>query len=150
MPRRCRPFQYTVFFLVFLALPLRANLGDTVAQCVARYGKPLSFSEPGGKSPFGTLIFEATGYALIVFLLNNVEVGARVSRVDKAAFTEPEMRNIMASDSTSSLSWTPTTSDDPTCLEWLRPDKATALYDKQKHMLIFTSPEMATALKPTP
>jgi hypothetical protein len=31
-------------------------------------------------------------------------------------------------------------------LQWSRVDKATVLYDKEKHMLIFTSQEMAGAI----
>jgi hypothetical protein len=31
-------------------------------------------------------------------------------------------------------------------LKWSRGDKATVLYDKQKHMLIFTSQEMVNAI----
>lgn len=138
-----------IILFSLLILPLRANLGDTVAQCVVRYGKPIGFSEASAKSPFGTLAFTATGYTLIVFLLNNKEVGARVSKVDKSAFTDAERQNIMGADSAGSP-WISTPSDDPTCLKWARADKATALYDKEKHILIFTSDEMANALHAAP
>jgi hypothetical protein len=134
-----------IIFFSLLTIPLRANLGDTVVQCVTRYGKPVGYSEASAKFPFGTIVFSATGYTLIVFLLHNQEVGARVSKLDKSAFTDPEMKNIMSADLAGS-SWTPTASDDPICLQWTRGDKATVLYDKAKHMLIFTSQEMAGAL----
>ena len=58
-----------------------------MAQCVQRYGKPVGFSEAGPKSPFGTLIFVAGPYQLIVFLSNNVEVGARILEADYARAT---------------------------------------------------------------
>ena len=134
-----------IICFTLLTLPLRGNLGETVEQCVARYGKPNGFSEASAKFPFGTLVFSATGYTLIVFLLNNKEVGARVSKVDKSAFTDSEMKNIVDADLAGS-SWTSTASADPTCLQWTRGDKATVLYDKAKHMLIFTSPAMTGAL----
>ena len=76
-------------------------------------------------------------------------MGARVSKVDKSAFTDAEMKNIMDADSTVSP-WVSTSSDDPTCLKWTRGDKATVLYDKAKHILIFTSDEMTNAVHPTP
>jgi hypothetical protein len=98
--------------------------------------------------PFGTVVFTATGYTLIVFLINNKEVGARVSKVDKSAFTDAEMKTSWAP--IWRVPWTPTPSDDPTCLRWIRGDKATVLYDKEKHMLIFTSEEMANAIHPAP
>jgi hypothetical protein len=136
-----------LFFL--LTIPVRANLGETVEQCVTRYGAPVGYSEAGAKSPFGTVAFTATGYTLILFLIKNKEVGARVSKVDKSAFTDAEMKTIMDAD-TAGTPWTSTPSDDPTCLRWIRGDKATVLYDKVKHMLIFTSEEMANALHPAP
>lgn len=139
----------TIIFFSLLTIPLRANLGDTVEQCVARYGKPVGYSEASAKSPFGTLVFTATGYTLIVFLINNKEVGARVSKVDKSAFTDAEMQTIMGADSVGSP-WASIPSDDPVCLRWARSDKATVLYDKEKHVLIFTSEEMANAIHVTP
>jgi hypothetical protein len=133
-----------IILFSFLTIPLRANLGETVAQCVVRYGKPIGYSEAGSKTPFGTLAFTSAGYTLIVFLLKNKEVGARVSKVDKSAFTDAEMQTIMVADSAGSP-WTPAASTDPTCLQWTRGDKATVLYDKQNRVLIFTSEEMANA-----
>ncbi len=141
--------RVTIILFSLLTIPLRANLGETVAQCVARYGRPVGYSEAGAKSPFGTLAFTATGYTLIVFLINNKEVGARVSKLDKSAFTDAEMKNIMDADSAGSP-WTSAPSDDSACLRWTRADKATVLYDKEKHVLIFTSEEMAGAIHATP
>jgi hypothetical protein len=135
-----------LLFALLLTLPLQANLGETVEQCVARYGKPAGFSEAGAKSPFGILGFTAGNYTLVIFVLKNKEVGARVSKQDKSAFTDPEMQTIMNADSMGS-GWTRAASDDPTCLQWKREDKATVLYDKQKRMMIFTSQQMADALK---
>jgi len=140
-----RMFRYWTLLFLLLTLPARANLGETVEQCVARYGKPVMFTEASAKTPFGTLTFVAAGYGLIIFVLNNKEVGARVSKLDKTAFTDAEMQNIMTADSAVSP-WTPVASDDPTCLQWSRSDMATVLYDKDKHLLIFTSPEMAQAV----
>ena len=140
--------RFAIILFSLLTIPLRANLGETVEQCVARYGKPLGYSEANAKSPFGTVAFTATGYTLIVFVIHNKEVGARVSKLDKSAFTAAEMQTIMGADSAGS-SWTPAPSDDPTCLQWIRGDRATVLYDKEKRMLIFTLEEMTNALHPT-
>ena len=144
-----RILRSAILLFSVLSIPARANLGETVAQCVARYGAPVGYSEAGAKSPFGTVAFTATGYTLIIFLIKDKEVGARVAKVDKSAFTEAEMQRIMGADS-GGFSWTSTPSDDPTCLRWVRPDKATVLYDKAKHMLIFTSDEMASAIQVQP
>jgi predicted lipoprotein with Yx(FWY)xxD motif len=120
-------------------------LGETVEQTIHRYGKPTGFTEASAKTPFGTILFTASGYELVLFILNNKEVGARVSKLDKSTFTDIEMQNIMSSDSNESK-WTSVASTDPSCLQWSRSDKATVLYDKDKRMLIFTSDEMIQAL----
>ena len=148
-------FRLAVLLLIFCALPLWAKLGDTVPECTKRYGVPGGFTEANGKSPFGTLAFRAGKYTLLVFLLDVKEVGARVTKTDKSAFTEDEMKTIMDAEGDPASPWTPTSSTDPTCLEWTRGDKATVLYDKDKHVLIITSPAMADAVrtfvpKPTP
>ncbi len=135
-----------VLLLLVLVLPARANLGESIQQCVARYGKPVHYTEANDKLPFGTVVFAAEGYELIVFVLGDKEVGARVSKLDKSAFTEAERQTIMAADSGSG--WVSVRSSDPTCLEWARSDQATALYDQTKNMLMITSPEMAAALHP--
>ena len=142
--------RHTLLLLVFLTLPLRANLGETVEQCIARYGKPSAYTEASDKLPFGTVTFTAGNFGLIVFILNNKEVGARVSKKDKSAFSDAEMKMIMTADTSATDPWTPTTSDDPTCLKWSRNDKATILYDKDKHILIFTADDMAKALNSPP
>ena len=138
-------FRFAIVLFTLMLLPARANLGETVAQCVARYGRPVGYSEANGHSPFGTVAFSAGGYTLIVFLLGQEEVGARVSKKDNSAFSDAELKNIMGADVGGSQ-WTPGTSPDPSSLTWSRGDKATVLYDKDKHVLIFTSPEMATAI----
>jgi hypothetical protein len=133
------------FLLLCSISPGKANLGETVEQVMHRYGKPTGFAEASSRTPFGTILFTASGYELVLFILNNKEVGARVSKLDKNAFTDIEMQNIMSSDSNESK-WTSVASSDPSCLQWSRSDKATVLYDKDKRMLIFTSDEMVQAL----
>jgi len=137
--------RFITVLLCLLILPARANLGENVKQLVARYGTPVNFSEPKPNFPFGTIVFSASGISLVVFLVGDKEVGARVSKTDKSAFSDAERDLIIATDGGSQ--WVSTPSSDPTTLQWTRPDKATAMYDKQKSMIIFTSDEMAQALK---
>jgi len=134
--------------LLLLVLPARANLGDSIADCIKRYGKPDRFSEANAHTPFGTLVFIAGPYEMTVFLYNNVEVGARVFKKDKSAFTAVEIKDILNADAASP--WHPTASDDPASQEWTRADKATATYDTSKQMLLFTTPEMAKELHAPP
>ena len=110
-------FRWSLILFVLLSIPLRANLGESVEQCVKRYGKPIGFSEATAKAPFGTLVFMAGKYTLIVFLLDGKEAGARVSKADKSAFTDDEMKTIMGADSDPQSPWTSTPSGDPGTLE---------------------------------
>jgi hypothetical protein len=137
----CLLLVFTLF-----TVPLRANLGETIQQCVARYGRPNGFSEAGPRTPFGTLVFIAGGFVLTVFVYDTKEVGARVTKSDKSAFSDGDLQTIMGAD-TAGSAWATTKSDDPTCRAWNRADGATVLYDQDKHIVIFTSPAMSAAMK---
>ena len=131
-------------FCAAALLPARANLGDTIAQTVKRYGSPVGYAEASAKTPFGNILFRAGGYELVLFILDGKEVGARISKIDKSAFSDDEIKTIMAADSPAP--WTPTASSDPTLTEWSRNDHATVLYDHDKHILMLTSEPMAKAV----
>ena len=132
-----------------LFIPARANLNETIEQLIVRYGKPDGYAEANAKTPFGNILFKAGAYELVVFILNNKEVGARVSKVDKSPFSSDEIQAIMAAE-TSSAKWVPTPSTDPSMIQWSRSDHATASYDKDKHMLLFTSDTMAQVIQAPP
>ena len=127
-------------------LPARANLGETVEQLVVRYGKPTGYAEASAKSPFGSLLFRVRPYELVLFILNNKEVGARVSKIDKSDFSPVEMQTIIDAENGANP-WVPTPSTDPTEVHWSRNDHAIFIYDKPKHMLLLTSDAMAQAVK---
>jgi hypothetical protein len=136
--------RYFTLFCFFAAslLPGRANLGDTIAQLVAHYGKPTAYAEASDKTPFGNILFRAGAYEMLLFILDGKEVGARVSKIDKSAFTNDEIKTIMTAEN-SSGPWTPSVSGDPSLLSWSRSDHATVMYDQQKHMVLLTSAAMA-------
>ena len=140
--------RLAVAVLLLLVVPARANLGDVVGDCVKRYGRPQTFTEANPNTPFGTLVFVAGPYGLIVFLHGDIEVGARVSKKDKTAFTPAEMKTIMDADAPTP--WIPKPSSDPNTQEWTRADNATVTYDTAAKMLIFTTPEMVKELHAPP
>jgi hypothetical protein len=55
------------------------------------------------------------------------------------------MQTIMEAD-TNHLSWVPAQTGDPAVLAWERADHAEATYDKNRRMLLFTTPVMANGL----
>jgi len=139
-------FRAFAIILTLLTLPLRANLGENVKQLVTRYGTPSGYTEVTPNFPFGTVTFIAGGITLTVFLIGDKEVGAKVFKTDHSALSEAERQSIMATDQGGSQ-WKSVPSSDPGTLTWTRSDKATALYDTQKFVLIFTSEEMAKAVQ---
>ena len=142
-------FRFACILLLLATIPLRANLGETVDQCVKRYGRPVGFSEAHAKFPFGTVVFTAGTYVLIVFLHDGKEVGARVTKKDNSAFNDGEIKTILDAD-TVDAGWTVSDKADSSASRWTRGDKATAMYDHDNHVLIFTSDEMATIMKTIP
>jgi len=136
-----------VVFLI-LALPVRANLGETIAECTKRYGKFYNYTEASAKTPFGTVVYIAGPYEMIVFIYNGIEVGARVSKKDKTDLGPDEIKTILNADAPTP--WIPAHADDPTSPQWTRADKASANYDPEKKMLIFTTPDMLQAMNTTP
>ena len=140
--------RLAVFGLLILALPLHANLGDTVADCTKRYGKFYNFTEANAQTPFGTIDFIAGPYEMIVFLYNGVEVGARVDKKDKSAFTPAEIQTILNADAPTP--WVPAPRDDPNSPQWTRSDKASVTYDTNNKMIIFTTPVMVQVVHTPP
>jgi hypothetical protein len=137
-----------VALLLLLALPVRANLGENIAQCIKRYGKFYNYTEANAKTPFGTVVFVAGPYEMIVFIYDGVEVGARVTKRDKTDLSPDEIKTILNADATTP--WTSAPSDDPASPQWTRVDKATASYDATKKMLLFTTPAMKEDLNAGP
>ena len=140
--------RYAAVALLLLALPVRANLGETVAECTKRYGKFYNYTEANAKSPFGTIAYVAGPYEMIVFIYGGVEVGARVNKKDKTDFSPDEIKTILNADAPTP--WTSAPIDDPASPQWTRADKASASYDAAKKMLIFTTPAMKAALDAGP
>src|SRR5258708_16533139 len=81
--------RYTIILFCLLPIPSRANLGETIQQCVARYGRPGNFTEANAKIPFGTLTFVAGRYALILFLLQYKGGGAPGTKGGQTSLSLP-------------------------------------------------------------
>ena len=126
-------------------LPARANLGDTVKQLMARYGMPTGYAEAGDKTPFGSILFKAGGFELVIFVLDNHEVGARLSKLDQSAFSDDELQKLMTAEA-NDQPWAPTASSDPSLTQWSRHDQATFAYDQTNRMVLLSSPAMVQAL----
>ena len=140
-----------LILLGILLMPARANLNETIEQLVARYGQPSGYAEASAKTPFGNIVFRAGAYELVLFILNNKEVGARVTKVDKSSFNPDEIQAIMTAETSDAKSkWVSATSTDPSMIQWSRSDHATASYDKDNHMLLFTSETMTQVLHAPP
>ena len=74
-----RVIQSTIALLCVVTIPLHANLGEDVAACVKRYGKPIGYSEASDKMPFWHGRFR--GWPLHADRVFNQRQGSGCSRI---------------------------------------------------------------------
>jgi hypothetical protein len=82
--------------LMVAAIPSYAQLGDTMPQCISKYGEPVS---QGVTPPFvyGTSrIFKSQNYLIMVVFINDVAAIVTINKKDKSAMSNEEMERILA------------------------------------------------------
>jgi len=138
-----------IFGLIISSVfPCRANVGDTIDQCIARYGKRLPPSGMSDPSRLGgeAALFQKDGYNIEVFLFDGVVACESISKTDGAFFSEEE-RNKIVQMETSDESWAkPITAHGQLC--WMKSDGALIfcyqantplILEMSKHYLDLTS-----------
>jgi hypothetical protein len=128
-----------VIALLSSALPSNARLGETLEQCVARYGNPVTpmdvADSSGGKK--GQAIFEKNGYSIAIAFLGGISESEMFSKDDKSAFTDTEKDTILNANAENlrwSLSTEPSVNDN-----WIREDDARAIYDRFGRTLLLAT-----------
>jgi len=140
--------------LAALTLPAHARLGETVDQCIARYGQPVAQEDepavPGEKSA----IFEKNGYAIWAFFLNGkcgMIIFLKIDR-DKTvghkymglSMGDDELKTLLDA-SANSFPWIE--ADNAEGKFWYRADGSAAAYDPNKPVLQITAKEFGEAEK---
>ena len=81
-----------IIMLALTAVPCSARLGETLDQCVARYGPALSSFDTWSKGAFGdkSVTFSKNGYLVVVTFSQNKAVCEFFSKLDKTDLSETE------------------------------------------------------------
>lgn len=129
-----------VFIIVVLMIPSQAKIGETLDQCVKRYGTPLMDNVMDAKAPFRILIFKSTGYFQKTYFLNNVEVCVRYSKEDQSELSEQEITAILDLELEKGLEWNDPLPTEDFRIIWVRSDfKGAAIYFKALRILHISS-----------
>jgi hypothetical protein len=162
MSRRPGSLLLLALVLATGAAPARANLGETLAQCTARYGPPttekVTDSDPTRPAGKMNLIFKANGCMIIIAFLHGIAGTEGFIKIDQTDFTDRELADLLRAES-DGLGWTPGRPGiQPNPLRpgmdyWTRTDGATATYAPGRHGrsgFIFESKAFDNALNPAP
>ncbi len=127
MAKRSLSFLALGLILTLPAIPCHAKLGESLAPCVAEYGKPTSEIDPSGpRLPADLHIanFKKEGYDTIVTFIKGISTGENFSKEDRSVLSAKEVTAILQAD-TAGGRWT----QDATQKEfWHRLDGALATY----------------------
>src|ERR1700733_6596016 len=93
----------SLIFSVLMAntIPCRANLGDTIDECIARYGQrlpPSGVADPG-KTGAEAALFTHDGYNFEVYLLNGVVGCESISKADNSLLSDEDKEKIVKMES---------------------------------------------------
>jgi len=116
--------------------PCRANLGDTMDQCVARYGpsSPSTGVSDPAKTGAPAALFSHDGYDVEVYLLHGVVECEYITKTDKSFFSDADKKKVVASESAAGKWANPVTDRGQTI--WMRSDGASIFTFNQDSPLI--------------
>src|SRR5260221_6693362 len=84
-------------------VPCHANLGDTMDQCIARYGKRMPPSGVADPAQAGGVAatFQQNGYNFEVYLFNGVVECESITKIDNSLFSDQEKDKVVQMESAS-------------------------------------------------
>jgi len=120
---------FIVALMALAAAPARARLGDTMAQCEARYGVHVRIEESDQKDALHRkYLYEKSGYRISICYVDGIAGQVDIAREDGAALTEAEIKTLLESNS-GGLAWKEVSGDNApnpllTGPQWIRDDGA--------------------------
>jgi len=112
-------------------------LGDTIDQCISRYGKrlpPSGVADPG-KTGAEAALFTHDGYNFEVYLLNGIVACESISKTDNSLLSDKDKEKIVKSESTGGTWAQPVSAHGQNI--WMRSDGAAILSYIPDSPLIF-------------
>ena len=127
-----------ILALAAAVLPLRARLGETEPQSLARYGPALHVYEPGTSGyAYRTLTFNHAGYTIIAQFIGGTCEMVCFQKADGSALTPDEL-DLLLKAQAEGQTWARSNLVSADVI-FDRPDGAMARYDTARHALAFLS-----------
>jgi hypothetical protein len=128
---------------LFAAPPCRADLGDTLEICQARYGPPVPGKDMPDPSGVGDVLltFQSRGYTVRIVLLGGRAVGECFAKANGSALSDDEKKIILRNEA-QGWAWAHQTAFAGE--NWLRTDGSVACYTSSvRAMVLETAPYVA-------
>jgi hypothetical protein len=127
-------------------VPCRAELGETMDQCIARYGQPVPQDTTPPGLPGKSVTFKKNGYVIMVAFLKGIAGFETIFKEDESELSDKEIEAILQADVAGGKWGKPEQLNLPHAKEmWSRDDGATAVYEPMKHGLVLVSKQYADA-----
>jgi hypothetical protein len=125
---------FASFLLILASPPCRANLGDTLEKCQARYGPPVPGNDKPDPNGVGDvmLAFQSRGYVVHVVLARGYVAAEFFTKANGAPLSDAEKKLIMQNDA-AGWAWAKSTAVGGE--NWLRTDGAVAAYEPDLRFL---------------
>jgi hypothetical protein len=126
---------------VLTASDCKARLGETLAQCIARYGQPVPTTENYLKAvPVcdSAVLFQKSGFNVVVYILHG-DVGAEfITKMNASALSDTEKQTLLDSESNDST-WDRSEKQSPGIDEaYLREDGKACAFYTNPNLMLFT------------
>lgn len=132
--------------ILFAVLPVRARLGETEDQCIARYGTPIQVANPCEQGVhYQGLIFKKNNYNIVIYILSGRCGLLLIQKMDKSQLSDDEIQTLL-DDNSEGHDWQKM-NEDSTFRHWIRDDGAQAKYALLDHDLTLMSKAFLIAEK---
>src|ERR1700690_1327563 len=120
-------------------VPCHAELGETMDQCIARYGQPVpQVTTPPGL-PGKSVSFKKNGYVIMVAFLKGIAGFETIFKEDESELSDKEIEAILQADNAGGKWGKPEQINSKNERGWSREDGATAVYEPSKRCLALVS-----------
>jgi hypothetical protein len=127
MPKRAIFALSVAAIFSIAAPPCRANLGDTLSESIARYGKPVTQGKGDSSNPFPWYVFKSGKFTIQESFNGTTCWMEDWIKEDRATMSEVEQRAALDANTGGQKWGKPKEQNGAT--SWVRGDGATALYD---------------------
>jgi len=133
-----RTFLLAVSLVVITLMPAQAHLGETLEQCIARYGAPTGTTTDNDGNK--TADFLKDGVIVGITFLNGKAAYELYMKADASELSATELKTLLEADSDAKNTWSEYKNTDQ-LKSWNRTDNAFAAYAIPIHYLTVETKE---------